>query len=50
MVPLKKSVQIISEKIIALHVTNYKRYFIIDQKIARHFVQNSKGLYNPLPL
>ena len=28
-------------------LTNYKRYFIIDQQIARHFVQYSEYLSNP---
>ena len=27
----------------------YKRYFIINQQIARHFVQYSECLYHPLP-
>ena len=27
----------------------YKRYFLIDQQIARHFMQYSDNLPNPLP-
>ena len=27
----------------------YKRYFMIDQQIARHFVHYSEYIYHPLP-